>query len=209
MVKKLVGVVVEDLLVEGVEVGDHFGGVELFGAEVAAGGGHLGAAIGVVDHPVDGFAELGDVAGFDEAAGLAINADFGGAVAIVGDDGHGTEQRLGQGARQTFAVAGVHENIHGADERWDLLGRNHAGDDDAALEIVVGEFLFETLTPPAVADPEEFGVRLGLQVVGERVDEVVVAFEFGEAGDGTDDEVVIGEVVFGAGGGAVICRVKK
>ena len=127
-----------------------------------------------------------------------FQADFGGAVAVVGDDGDGGEEGLGEGAGEAFAVAGVAEGVHGGEDARDFGGGDEAGEGDAVLPAFLLEDLFEAGAVDAVADPEEVGVGdLGEEFGGDG-EEVVVPFERLEAGDGAEDESVLRDVELGA-----------
>ncbi len=177
---------------------NHGAPVKALAAEVAAEGAHGEGARAVGGEADHGVAEGVGIAGGGEVAGLAFEADFGSAVAIVRDDGEAGEKGLRQSAGEAFAIAGMDEGIGGGEELGDLLRGDEAGHGDAIGQAFFAKGLFEAGAEDAIADPEEVGVGdVGEEVV-ELGEEVVVAFERLEAGDGGEDEGGGGDVKLGA-----------
>jgi hypothetical protein len=84
---------------------------------------------GVRGEVENGPAERIEVAGpGDETAGDVVLADFGGAINIVRDRGHAAEQSLRNGSWKALAVAGVGQDVHGADVSRDERGGKKAGE---------------------------------------------------------------------------------
>ena len=138
----------------------------------------------------EGFREACRVAGRNEEAGLVVEADFAGSIAIVGNDGSGGGERLGQRAWDAFAGGEVDEGVLDADERRDLRWRDEAGEDEMIFQVHGPNFFGETFAPRTAAYEEELDLRTAANDPGRGVNQVVVAFELEEAGDLSHDEIV-------------------
>ncbi|MFM2082835.1 MAG: hypothetical protein RL380_1526 [Verrucomicrobiota bacterium] len=134
---------------------------------------------------------------------MAIETDFVGAVEVVGEDGFGGGEGLGQGAGKGFAIRKMDEQIHEADVRGDFRRRDEAGEDEVFFQAQFPDAPGEGFAENAVADEEKFHTRILADDCGREREEVGVAFERKEAGDFADDEVVRREAVAGAEGGGV------
>ena len=105
--------------------------------------------IGELADPVD---EAVEVVRGKQVTGFVVQADFRGAVAVVGDDGLAGGEGLGKDPGQAFATREVDEDVHQGEMRRNG-GRGHeAGKEDPASEVGLGGEGFEALTPGAVAD---------------------------------------------------------
>ncbi len=142
-----------------------------------------------------------EVAWGDQETGFAVDADFGSAVAIEGDDGFAGGEGLGQDAGEAFALGEVDEDIREGEVTGDVVWGDQSGEDEAALEGGLGGEGFEALPPGAISDEEETDVGDAPDEFGCGVEEVVMALEFEEAGDLGDDEVVGQEAELGSESG--------
>src|SRR5579862_2523792 len=89
--------------VEVVELFDHGFDGKILKNELAAALAEFAAESGIGGELQDARSERGQVSGRDEKTGLVVEADFGGAIAIVGDDRASGGEGLRKGAREAFA----------------------------------------------------------------------------------------------------------
>ena len=131
-----------------------------------------------------------DVAGANQKSGFIFQTNFVRAVEIVGDDRFAGGERLRQRARQRLAIRQMREAIHDADVTRDFAGRNEAGENDFAVEAERADLIFNFAAQRAVADEQQSRVRNLRQNFGKRGEQIGVAFEFEEAADFADDEMI-------------------
>ncbi len=143
-------------LVEGVDVIHHFFDGKVFAHEFSAFVAEALAQGGIAGEASEAFAESGEVMFGDEVAGAVVQADFGGAVAIVSDDRQCGREGLGNSAGQAFAVRKVNEGIGGAEPLGNFAYRDEAGKDKAAFEFRRGGAGFKFWAPGAVAKVQKF-----------------------------------------------------
>ena len=132
--------------------------------------------------------------GFDEDAGLfppRVDADFG-AVAVVGDDGLAGEEGSGEGkrGRGLRGREGWTRTSMAGRRFWGLPvgGTRPAVRGDAGRSTCgLWSELFEAVAEDAIADPEEVGIGDFFEELMCGVEDVFVAFEGLEAGDGAVD----------------------
>jgi hypothetical protein len=83
----------------------------------------------------------------------------------------------------------VDEDIHEGEVLVDGVRGDEAGEDEVLGEAEVMDGLLELRAERAVADEEESCIGEALDDIGSDGEEIVMAFKFEEARDGTDDEV--------------------
>ena len=138
---------------------DHFFDRKMFDDE-----GAPGAAEGFTQGLVGGELEQGITGGFDIAsrdneAGFCVLADFVGTVEVVGNDGLARGERLGQGARDGFAVGEVDEAVHDAEILRNVGRLDEAGEGDSVGNAESAGAGFNLGTEGAITDKKEAGLR--------------------------------------------------
>lgn len=187
--------------VEGVEVVDHPFDGELIADEVAPLTAEGGAVFGVGGEAADGGVKEVKSPGWNQVPGLVGETDFGGAIAVVGDHGSAGGEGLGEGTGEALAAGQVDQDVHDSEEGGDVGRWHEAGEDEVPGETEPVDGGLEAGAVGAVADEEESEVGEFADEVRGGGDEVVVTLEGEEAGDGADDEVILGEAEAGAENG--------
>src|ERR1700677_3830133 len=95
------------------------------------------------------------------------------------------------------------KQIHYADQGGNLGGRNQPGEDEMLFEIEGTGALNKTVAQQAITNEQEFQIGKLANQGGRDGEQVIVAFQFEEAGDVADDDIVWGDVPAGAQRGGV------
>lgn len=116
------------------------------------------------------------IAGAYEETGFLIEANFAGAIAVVGDNGFACGEGLGKSTGQTFAAGEVSDDVHDPDESGHLLRGNKAGEDEMSSETQAGSEGLKASTPWAVAHQQELDPGASGDYGWSDREEVIVAF---------------------------------
>jgi len=122
-------------------------------------------------------------------AGLSRYDDFACAVHIVRDDGNARYEGLGEDAGEALAKRAVDEKVEGLQKPGDMVGRDEAAESHSFRDAEFAGAPLEGFSQRAVADEQEPDAGKALQHRGGDGEDVVVAFEFEEAGDLADNDV--------------------
>lgn len=177
-------------MIQSIEIIHHAFNGEAFADEFPATAAKAVAQGGVARKLSESLCQRREVAGFDEEAGFIVEADFAGAIAIVGDDRTGGSESLGQGPGQAFTQREMHEHVHDTDETGDIGRRDQTSKDETIFKFERAGAIEETFSPRAITDEEEFEFGEFLDQCWSDGKQVIVALEFEEAGDVADDDVV-------------------
>ena len=128
---------------------------------------------------------------WNEQAGFVGDDDLARAVDVVADHRFAGNERLRQRAGQPFAQAGVNNDVHGADQRGNLLGRNQTGELKVRVEMRAMDLSADLLREDPVADEQKPHVGLDDNDPLRRPHDVRVAFEMKQPGDLSDDHVLV------------------
>ena len=133
------------------------------------------------------------IALLDEQARFAVPARLARAVHIVRDRAHAAKKRLRHGPGQPLAVARVRQDVHRPDQPGHPRRRHEPGQHDLAAHTQSLRLGDQPILPPPVAHPEQLPTRVLPQILGQRIEQIIVPLVLRKPRDRADDEVVLAE----------------
>ena len=130
--------------------------------------------------------------GRQQQAGLVRDHDLARAVDVVADHRLAGDQRLRQHPGQPFAQAGVHDDVHRADQRRNLLRRHQPRELKVRFQAGAAHLIariWSDRMPSPTNRNRTFGLRS--HDLLRRAHDVLVALKMKQPGDLADDDVLV------------------
>ena len=149
--------------IESVQVEDHPSGRKTFADEGLPLRGEASGEVRGIGQLAQAVHQGIEVIRLDQEAGLFIDADFRGSVAVICDNGSACRQRLRQDPGETLAAGEVDEDIHEGEVPGYICRRDQPGEQDAPVQRRLPGQSLEAFPPRTIAHQKDAQVRDPLQ----------------------------------------------